>query len=49
MQKMAQIWAKDDELRDIEGFNEAMMQFIKKNPNNNKDNKESERNSDNEC
>ena len=48
MQRMAQMWAKDDELRDIEGFNEAMKQFIKKNPDKQDDN-ESERKSDDEC
>ena len=48
MQRMAQMWAEDDELRDIEGFNEAMKQFIKKNPDKQDDN-ESERKSDDEC
>ena len=48
MQRMAQMWAKDDELRDIEGFNKAMKQFIKKNPDKQDDN-ESERKSDDEC
>ena len=47
MQRMAQMWAKDDELRDIEGFNEAMKQFMKKNPD--KQDDESERESDDEC
>ena len=49
MQRMAQMWAEDDELRDIEGFEEAMKQFIKKNPDNKQDNNESERKSDDKC
>lgn len=48
MQRMAQMWANDDELRDIKGFEEAMKQFTKKNPDK-QDNDESERKSDDEC
>ena len=47
MQRMAQMWAEDDELRDIKGFEEAMKQFTKKNHDKQED--ESERKSDDEC
>ena len=47
MQRMAQMWAEDDELRDIKGFNEAMKQFTKKNPE--KQDDDSERKSDDVC
>ena len=45
---MAQMWANDDELRDIKGFEEAMKQFTKKNPGE-QDIDESEKESDDEC